>query len=572
MTECQKMRAERAIQNLRLGGKSYQMSPPLPAVFCDNAKTTFKYGDTITDNIASWIKKGFVSGPFDQAPEKLFRVNSILATKQKEKVRTVLNVSLPKGSSFNDNIDELKLEKVKMCTAKKFSYTIAEAGKNALMCKFDMQDAYKNVPVPLEELRLQGFQWLGKFFIETRQIFGSKSAVSNFDILGQTIQDIAIIKSNTPRKWVHRTLDDVPVTGPDNSNFCEKFEETYRGICSKCNIKLAENCDKFDKAFGCSKYGKVLGIWFETKHMRWSLPKEKIEKTKAKIAEVYWKNSTSLLEMQQLMGSLNDITQMCDFLRGFKKPLNNVLSYLQRNENKTAKLNSQAKKDLVVFWNFLSDTDNWHPIARRPCSPPIHKISLTSDAAGCSRDTKKDEQVGFASIGIDAKGLIFFASQTFWETSVLQEGKDNKGKNLGSKTTTLEFLGILIPFLLIPEKLCNTHITVEVDNISCVYAWQNKHSREDEMASILVRALHLITFYLGSTVYAIHLPRMSTWEASMVDRMSRKSTTTRRDKNLLDSFSNRKIPKILSDWMKNPKEDWEMATALLEHVEKIIRL
>ena len=143
------------------------------------------------------------------------------------------------------------------------------------------------------------------------------------------------------------------------------------------------------------------------------------------------------------MGSLNDITQMCDFLRGFKKPLNNILGYLQRNQTKTARLGNQAKRDLMVFWNFLTDKDPWHPIAKRPCNPPIHKVSLTSDAAGCNEKTRIEEKVGCASIGIDSLGHIFFASQIFWENEILLNKKDASGKRMGAKTTTLEFLGIL---------------------------------------------------------------------------------------------------------------------------------
>jgi hypothetical protein len=66
-----------------------------------------------------------------------------------------------------------------MCSARCFSYSIVEAGKNAKFCKFDQKDAYKNVPAKIEDLRLQGFECLGKYFVETRQIFGAKTAVAN---------------------------------------------------------------------------------------------------------------------------------------------------------------------------------------------------------------------------------------------------------------------------------------------------------------------------------------------------------------------------------------------------------
>ena len=357
LTECQKLRAEKAILNLQIGGSSFQKNPPLTSAYNKNANKTYKYGATITDNIATWIKNGFVAGPFDQPPLPMFRVNSILATKQNEKVRTILNVSLPKGSSLNDNIDEYKMEKVIMTSARNFGYTLREAGKDSFFCKSDMRDAYKNVPVPCEEYRLQGFSWLGKFFVETRQIFGAKTAVSNFDVVGQTLLDLTIATSKIPKKWIHRQLDDVPVACPKNTSWCEKFERTYKEICSRCGVKLAPNCPNYDKAFGCTKYGKVLGIWFNSNNLTWKLPDEKAAKTREKIARIYSKKTVTLLEMQQLMGSLNDICLMCPFLNAFKKPLNGALGFLQRNPGKETNLPIQAKKDLKVFYNFLSEQD-----------------------------------------------------------------------------------------------------------------------------------------------------------------------------------------------------------------------
>jgi hypothetical protein len=55
------------------------------------------------------------------------------------------------------------------------------------MWKFDMVDAYKTIPAAQQDLRLQGFTWLGKFFIELKKVFGSKEAVSAFDRLNNTL-------------------------------------------------------------------------------------------------------------------------------------------------------------------------------------------------------------------------------------------------------------------------------------------------------------------------------------------------------------------------------------------------
>ena len=178
---CEVARAKACIDNIRFGASSCQKSE-LPACHCKNAKTAVINGREVTDVLAVWLKKKFVAGPFKSLPFDKFRVNSLMAIDQGHKVRPVLNVSLPKLklSSFNDNINKLALEKVKMSTAKKFSYTLVEAGAGAVMSKFDMVDAYKNIPAPPSDLRLQGFEWLSRYFVELRQIFGAILAVPNF--------------------------------------------------------------------------------------------------------------------------------------------------------------------------------------------------------------------------------------------------------------------------------------------------------------------------------------------------------------------------------------------------------
>ena len=59
-------------------------------------------------------------------------------------------MSGPEGASFNDNVDERKMERLHMGTAKEFSYLLRDAGHNAKFSKFDIKDAYK-----LKERRLQ---------------------------------------------------------------------------------------------------------------------------------------------------------------------------------------------------------------------------------------------------------------------------------------------------------------------------------------------------------------------------------------------------------------------------------
>jgi len=176
------------------------------------------------------------------------------------------------------------------------------------------------------------------------------------------------------------------------------------------------------------------------------------------------------------------------------------------------------------------------------------------------------------NVGFDHNGIIIFATQLFWPEGIINTVRDMKSSSLGSKTTTLEFLGIILPFLIIPEQLANQNVIVKVDNTGCFFRWLNRRAKGDIFASILIRALHLIGNYLSCIVHIEHLPRKSTWDALTTDRMSRDKTTTRHDRALLNSFVLPGIPNCLESWMKNPTEDWGLAYRLLLHVKKMHKM
>jgi hypothetical protein len=59
------------------------------------------------------------------------------------------------------------------------------------MSKFDLVAAYKQVLCKIKDIRLQSFMWTGKFFAETRLVFGASNSVCNYDIVGETLKVLA---------------------------------------------------------------------------------------------------------------------------------------------------------------------------------------------------------------------------------------------------------------------------------------------------------------------------------------------------------------------------------------------
>jgi hypothetical protein len=185
---------------------------------------------------------------------------------------------------------------------------------------------------------------------------------------------------------------------------------------------------------------------------------------------------------------------------------------------------------------------------------------------------KEKGDAGCGSVGFDESGVIIFAKQLLWPECEFLEWADSKGSKMCQKTTTLEFIGVLLPFITIPELLTNKYVVVKVDNLACYFGWINRQAAGDATASIFIRALHLISLFLRCEVHIEHLPRLSNWEAQLVDRISRKSTTTKYDEALLRSFDFEMIPDCLEEWLKCPSDDWDLSLRLLMFVKnKLIK-
>ena len=432
------LRGKKAVSFLVNGAPSYQKSE-LGSCFVANSNSTIVHGSQVTDNVVTWLKNDFAAGPFDEPPLSNFRVNQLLAVVQPGKVRPVLNVSLPKDSSFNSNMDVFELEKVKMTSAKEFGETLLMSGKDSIMSKSDLVAAYKQVPCAISDLRNQGFMWLEKFFIETRQIFGAKSSVSNFDAVGETLKIIAQAKSDTSQSFILRQLDDLICVAPKDSGICENFTKRYKELCAKCNVNVADDCPLSDKAFSNQKRGKVLGVLFDTTDLTWKLPDKKAEKCLVLLEKALKDPWVSLLDLQRLHGRLNNICQMCPFLKCFKQPLNSCLEGKDDDPNRQIVLSQSAKDDILVWAGFLLSDLKWIPICPPIVNPPLRCITLISDAAGLPDINQVYKLPGCGSIGLDENGLIIFARQIIWPHYFICDGKDEKDVRFGDKSTCLEY-------------------------------------------------------------------------------------------------------------------------------------
>jgi len=163
-------------------------------------------------------------------------------------------------------------------------------------------------------------------------------------------------------------------------------------------------------------------------------------------------------------------------------------------------------------------------------------------------------------------GTIIFAQRQLWQKHFISERTDHMGKRFGNKSTTLEAVGLLLPLLAIPDRLQNQHIVFRLDNMGCVFGFENHKNSEDHTAALILKTVHMVGAALGSVIHVEHLPRRSDWLSKMVDNMSRVSTTSDIESLTLERFKSIGNSHILEDWMKKPRASYDWPYMVTKYV------
>lgn len=114
------------------------------------------------------MQAGRVAGPFKLPPLPQLHVSPfgvIPKSHQPGKWRLILDLSSPHGHSVNDGIpkDPFSLHYITVDDAIK---ALVELGPGALMAKFDVQAAYRNLAIHPDDRYLLGMKWKDAYYVD----------------------------------------------------------------------------------------------------------------------------------------------------------------------------------------------------------------------------------------------------------------------------------------------------------------------------------------------------------------------------------------------------------------------
>lgn len=397
------------------------------------------------DALLQAIKSGYITGPHPLSPSTIGRINGFLSIpKPGGERRQVGDMSSPKGLSFNCNVDK-EMEQVwpmTQLTAKKFSWMIKRMGVGALMGKSDLSQAYKCLPVSLEQRALQWFRFGNRMVGELRLVFGDCYAPKYFDRFHHVLLEVfVLIPNKISLAILGKCIDDIPVVVPWNrQEWLEKFFYHYRRVCDILGVKISST-HQASKSFQNRKVGEVLGIEFDTTKMSWAFPRRKRMALLYQLHEVSSaKVALNPKQWEVVTGKLIDFYQLWPAGKFF------IDSFLQMvHSHPTQKRRRLARRDAKVWIAVLEYGEL--PILPPPGCPPPDHIQSFSDASGDLWDTPSVGILIPAQYGRKPRVASWEFPRGFLVSL------DESGVMCRHKTTALEAVGPLATLLLAPDLL-----------------------------------------------------------------------------------------------------------------------
>ena len=141
----------------------------------------------------------------------------------------------PLGASVNDGInrDEFMLHYI---SVDQVISMVSQFGKGALMAKFDVEAAYRNIAVHPTERHLLGMKWQGQYYVDLALPFGLRSAPYIFNAVAEAVEWILVNSYKVP-DLLHY-LDDFITAGPPDSPHCAQNLSTSLAVCKRLGLPL----------------------------------------------------------------------------------------------------------------------------------------------------------------------------------------------------------------------------------------------------------------------------------------------------------------------------------------------
>ena len=573
---------DRVLSNLQEGADS---GVKFPGTIPTRTPNHFPHPATdiprIWDAIATEVKQGRMAGPLPPGSVQDAKVNGFMAvTKGDGGRRQVGNLSSPEGSSFNDGIDDSDLKEwaVHMLQATEVSTMIAECGTACLISCLDVKAAYKSIPVSQRQRRLQVFQFMGKWFLDLRLVFGDRMACCFFDRFHSCILYFLVLsKIPLPDRWVGKCIDDVINISPATArDLAGSFASQYRRALDLLNMEAAPLDPTRRKSFELETSGECLGVWFCSLSLTWTWPKLKLARFLQKLHSFLEAQIVTLQTLQEMVGSMLSFIQLAPSLGMFMANVLHLMASVLSKEDKSVDLPLTIQLPQSVH----QDARLLFSIAYSALQNPIPLVNLRPQVSLSAHHAYTDisgDMSNNASLGIYVPATQLYpslvASIPFhaWFMFYKQPQEEEEQTQMSFQSTVLESLGPLVTMACDPWRFANGQVVFHIDNYATCLAYKKGRGKKAILATVLVRAARVVAAALNIRLVVQWERRRSSRGGEISDNLTHNMLGGCSDQEV-QSFLSRNLqtfPPPIMRWMADPSPTSTLGLDILVWIREV---
>ena len=364
------------LKGIEFGFRIGLRSPPPNHQVSSNCPSAQEHSAVISDYIRSQVERGFMAGPFP--PQTCTGIVCsrmvVIPKKTPGKWRVIVDLSHPGDRSVNHLIRR-EATHVAYSSTGDAAHLMHFLGRNTLMAKLDIKEAYRIVPIHPDDRRFLGVCWQGQVYVDCQLPFGLASAPVIFSALGEALE--WILRQRGVKAVIHY-IDDFLLLGPPSSPECKEALAITLQTCQELGVPIAP-----EKTEGPGTSITFLGIQLDSTSMTVSLPQDKLTKLQAMVrAACKLKSVNDVHFLESLVGHLVHATTVCPLAKAFLHHLFTLKAALKPGQ--TRRLNLSARTDLA-WWDAL--LESWPGISVQQFlilrQPDFHLFCDASETWGC---------------------------------------------------------------------------------------------------------------------------------------------------------------------------------------------
>ena len=444
---------------------------PLLTRISKNHKSAIQNSGMTEQMLKKELEKGRIAGPFQCIPFEHFISSPIglIPKKETNKYRMIHDLSYPHSEGVNVFISK-EDSTVSYETLDTVIALLIEVGRNALMAKSDIEEAFRIIPIHPSDYWLLGLSWDNQFYYDKCLAMGASVSCRIFESFSTALQ--WSLKNKLNINHVSHILDDFIFIGPKNSTLCQKSLETFIELCNELGIPI-----KHTKTVNACTVITVHGVELDSVRMESRLPHDKLTKGREIIARLQRKKKVTLLELQSAVGFLQFACKVIVPGRTFLRRLIDLSIGLSKPHHHVRITNS-VRSDLRMWDDFFSDY-NGRSFFLEKSWTNSEKIKLYTDASGA---------IGYGGV-LGKRWFHGIWPDTWKHTDICIK----------------EIFPITLAFEMWGKSLSNHKILIKSDNMAVVNIINSQTSR-DPQVMLYLRRLVLVTLQYNIMIKAEHIP------------------------------------------------------------------